>query len=372
MKRFLVTLSLLFVISLPFIYIYSEVSDSENFFEDIEETVQNSVVQDAFEWISEGFQTMVYMVEDLLESDSKTPMQDSDIQKPLLEEPVEQAFSIHNIEIGDSIQEVQAQLGEPKRISYNEYGNHWYTYHENYHNFLTVMFNEQDQVVGLFTNQEILSSKNGIEIGTDKGTVEGILGQPLSRIQKGFFYYQMKGNEDYQIYWLDGCYVTIFYDKHENNTVTSIQIISEEAEKKKQNLYGEGSTDLMVGFEFQLFDLTNATRVNYNLQPLVWDEQVRKTAREHSKDMAINDYFDHTNLAGQSPFDRMKEDRLFFTLAGENLAYGQFNSIYAHEGLMNSEGHRSNILQPEYEYLGIGVAFNSQSQPFFTENFYKK
>lgn len=348
-------------------------SDSENIFEDMKQSIkENSVVEDAFTFIQEGFLTIVYMVEDLFEDDSRTPMQDGNIEKPILEQPVEQSFSIHNIEIGDSMDEVEKELGEPKRISYNEYGTHWYTYHENYHNFLTVMFNDENQVAGLFTNQDILSSIKGIKIGTLKGMVEDILGQPLSRIQKGFYYYQMKGNEDYQIFLIDDCYVTIFYDKHENNTVTSIQIISEEIEKKKQNLYAKESAELMAGFEFQLFDLTNAERVNYNLQPLIWDEQVRMTARKHSEDMAKNNYFDHTNLAGQSPFDRMKEDRLLFILAGENLAYGQFNSIYAHEGLMNSEGHRSNILQPDYEYLGVGVAFNSQSQPYFTENFYKK
>jgi uncharacterized protein YkwD len=57
-------------------------------------------------------------------------------------------------------------------------------------------------------------------------------------------------------------------------------------------------------------------------------------------------------------------------LAGENLAYGQFSSIFAHEGLMNSLGHRENILRKDYEYLGVGVAFNDESQPYYTENFF--
>ncbi|MEH7383070.1 CAP domain-containing protein [Bacillus sp. JJ1533] len=88
--------------------------------------------------------------------------------------------------------------------------------------------------------------------------------------------------------------------------------------------------------------------------------------------MAENNYFSHTNLQGLSPFDRMLEDEILFSIAGENLAYGQFSSIFAHEGLMNSMGHRENILKKEYKYLGVGVAFNTESHPYYTENFYTK
>ena len=39
---------------------------------------------------------------------------------------------------------------------------------------------------------------------------------------------------------------------------------------------------------------------------------------------------------------------------------------------MNSKGHRENILQPDFQYLGVGVAFNSESHPYYTQNFYAK
>ena len=69
---------------------------------------------------------------------------------------------------------------------------------------------------------------------------------------------------------------------------------------------------------------------------------------------------------------RIEEDDLYYTMAGENLAYGQTSSIFAHEGLMNSLGHRENILQAKYEYLGVGVSFNGDNHPYYTENFYTK
>lgn len=140
-------------------------------------------------------------------------------------------------------------------------------------------------------------------------------------------------------------------------------------EASKAALYSAGSEDLKKGFEYQLFDLTNATRVNHGLSVLEWNEEVRETARKHSTDMAENQYFNHTNLQGQSPFDRMEEDNISFTTAGENLAYGQLSSIFAHQGLTNSEGHRENILQDRFAELGVGVDFNNDNQPFYTENF---
>ncbi|WP_368483288.1 CAP domain-containing protein [Oceanobacillus sojae] len=140
-------------------------------------------------------------------------------------------------------------------------------------------------------------------------------------------------------------------------------------EASRAALYSAGSEDLKKGFEYQLFDLTNATRVNHGLSVLEWNEEVRETARKHSTDMAENQYFNHTNLQGQSPFDRMEEDNISFTTAGENLAYGQLSSIFAHQGLTNSEGHRENILQDRFAELGVGVDFNNDNQPFYTENF---
>ncbi|HZG73530.1 MAG TPA: CAP domain-containing protein [Chondromyces sp.] len=301
------------------------------------------------------------------EQHSNTPQS---VDKPDLTTPSIQSFSVHNIELGDSKEKLEKLIGFERRSSMNEYGVNWHTYHQDYQNFVMAAYDNENRVAGLYTNQDLISSTKGIKRGTSKTSVREQLGNPLTRIQKGLVYYEFEENRDYDVFLLDNSYVTIFYDKHQNNTVTAIQIISEELEKARQHFYTPASPQLREGFEYQLFDLTNATRVNHGLPVLTWDDHVRSTARKHSVDMAENNYFDHTNLEGQSPFDRMEEDQLRFTVAGENLAYGQFSSIFAHEGLMNSLGHRKNILQKDFEYLGIGVAFNEQSQPYYTENFY--
>lgn len=303
-------------------------------------------------------------------TDSETGTSYEQVETPELTTPEEQSFSVGNVEIGDTRGQVEEMYGEAKRQSENEYGVEWFTYHENYQNFMMVAYDEQDMVRGLFTNQDLLSSQQGIALGDSKSFVNETLGEPEEIIRNGWFNYKIESEGEYDVYHMDGTYATIFYDLHESEEVTAIQLIDEDMESAKSTLYTPGSEALKEGLEYQLFDLTNATRVKHELSILEWDEAVRETARKHSTDMAANQFFSHTNLEGQSPFDRMKEDDISFLSAGENLAYGQFSSVFAHQGLLNSEGHRENILHRDFSHLGIGVDFNESDQPFYTENFF--
>ncbi|WP_043932069.1 CAP-associated domain-containing protein [Bacillus sp. EB01] len=333
---------------------------------------ENPEIRDAADRFAEAFRQFIEqagvlfgkITDDVRDETQSAPPEKVDLQNP------EQLFSVYNIELGDVKADVEKRLGSEKRSTLNEYGLNWNVYHKEYQQFVMVMYDKEDRVAGLYSGQDLIASTNGIERGTAKDAVREKLGTPLRTIQKGGIHYRLQQQEDYDIYFEDGAYVTVFYDKHEGNTVTALQLVRQDIEEKKTDLYGHASGALKEGFEYQLFDLTNATRVNHQLPILEWDDHVRETARKHSADMAKNNYFSHTNLNGESPFDRMEEDNLRFMLAGENLAYGQFSSIFAHEGLMNSKGHRDNILKSQYEYLGVGVAFNEKSQPYFTQNYY--
>ncbi|GIN21214.1 CAP-associated domain-containing protein [Siminovitchia fordii] len=294
------------------------------------------------------------------------------VEIPPLKTPEEQTFSVHNIEIGDPMDEVEKQAGKEQRASYNEYGVKWFTYHQNYQNFFMAAYDDQGKVAALYTNQDLISSKTGIELNDSKETVVQKLGEPIKGIRKGFVMYQVQNDGEYNIYELDNCYVTVFFDKHKDHTITALQIISKNLEKQKKDFFAAGTEKLENGFEYQLFDLTNAARVKNGLSVLTWDEHVKVTARKHSKDMADKKYFSHDSLDGLTPFDRLEKDNINYMAAGENIATGQVSSIFAHEGLMNSMGHRKNILSTDYNSLGVGVAFDSESRPFYTENFIGK
>ncbi|MBD3110116.1 serine protease [Bacillus sp. AGMB 02131] len=334
----------------------------------IKDEISSFINKEEFSKLYTSFQSFFQKLENELTQDNQT----KNIEKPVLEEPEQQVFSVYNVEIGNAKSEVEAAIGTPQRVSFNEYGKNWFTYHENYYNYISVMYDENDKVVGLYTNQDLITSSIGITLNSSKDEVRQQLGEPMTGMRKGLVVYQYQPDDGFDVFQLNNSYVTIFYDVHEEDTVTAIQIIEVETEKEKSDYYTAASEELRQGFEYQLFDLTNAARVVHQLSVLTWDDAVRETARDHSLDMAENNYFSHTNLRGQSPFERMEEDKLRYTMAGENLAYGQTSSIFAHEGLMNSWGHRENILQSKYEYLGVGVAFNKENHPYYTENFYKK
>lgn len=244
----------------------------------------------------------------------------------------------------------------------------WYTYYDDdYNNFIMISY-IKDKVNALYTNQNIITSKSKIKYNTPKSVVRQRLGEPETEIVKGRVRYE-QNNKEYDVFHKNHIYTTVFYDKHRRNNVTAVLQVSDAMENRLKEQYGAPSKSLADSFELQNFDLVNAERKQHQLSTLKYSKQNSETARKHSKDMANNHYFDHTNLKGQSPFDRLKKDGITFNSAGENLAYGQVSSIYAHQGLMNSIGHRKNILNDTFKILGVGVDFNDEKQPFWTENY---
>jgi uncharacterized protein YkwD len=144
-------------------------------------------------------------------------------------------------------------------------------------------------------------------------------------------------------------------------------VFSEVVRKSMTKLTVEPSSEAMIplGFtttrvkerpdlEAQMLAMVNEERVRNGLSILVADTAMRRVAIAHSRDMMARGYFSHETPENRSPFDRMKAAGVKYRLAGENLAIARTLSI-AHTGLMNSPGHRANILKPAYGRLGIGI-----------------
>ena len=100
--------------------------------------------------------------------------------------------------------------------------------------------------------------------------------------------------------------------------------------------------------------LVNVERKSRGFSELSVDPLLLVLARKYGANMFQKGYFSHYTPEGKSPFDRMNEDRITYLHAGENLALAPGTEI-AHQGLMNSAGHRANILSPNYKKVGIGV-----------------
>jgi uncharacterized protein YkwD len=106
--------------------------------------------------------------------------------------------------------------------------------------------------------------------------------------------------------------------------------------------------------EKRMLDLVNRERQAEGLPTLAPDPELTEVARRHSADMFARGYFAHDTPEGISPFDRMRDSGVRFLTAGENLALAPTIEV-AHTGLMNSPGHRANILRREFGRVGIGV-----------------
>jgi len=120
--------------------------------------------------------------------------------------------------------------------------------------------------------------------------------------------------------------------------------------------------------ENKMLELVNKERTSRGLKALKMDEKLREVARAHSRDMFARGYFAHTNLDGKDPFDRMKGADITFLVAGENLALAP-NVDLAHDGLMNSPGHRANILTAEFGKVGIGCIDGGSNGKMFSQEF---
>lgn len=119
--------------------------------------------------------------------------------------------------------------------------------------------------------------------------------------------------------------------------------------------------------EQKMVDLVNQERAKAGVAALKVDTELSRVARIKSQDMKDNNYFSHTSPTYGSPFEMMKSFGIKYRAAGENLAkHGSVDS--AHVGLMNSEGHRKNILNPNFTHIGIGIVDNR----YYTQMFISK
>lgn len=120
--------------------------------------------------------------------------------------------------------------------------------------------------------------------------------------------------------------------------------------------------------EASMLVLVNQARAEEGLKALQADPEATEVARAHSRDMLAGGYFSHVSPQGKTPFDRLRDGGVRFRAAGENLALAR-NVEMAHQGLMNSPGHRANILRPAFGRVGIGIVDGGRHGLMVTQKF---
>ena len=131
------------------------------------------------------------------------------------------------------------------------------------------------------------------------------------------------------------------------------------------------SIDDVKALEQKVAALVNQQRANNGLPALKFNWEVSRVARYKSQDMIDKKYFDHQSPTYGSPFNMMENFGIKFSAAGENIAYGQKTPEAVMNSWMNSPGHRSNILSPTYNQIGVGVAKSANGTFYWTQMFIK-
>lgn len=119
--------------------------------------------------------------------------------------------------------------------------------------------------------------------------------------------------------------------------------------------------------EKMLTDL-NKERVSRGFKALTHEASFSEIARDYARDMWIRGYFSHYSPEGKNVADRFSEAGIKYKVVGENLAYAPTEET-AHTGLMNSEGHKANILSSDYSKVGVGVIDNGIYGKIFVQVF---
>ncbi|MBM7614967.1 CAP domain-containing protein [Alkaliphilus hydrothermalis] len=133
----------------------------------------------------------------------------------------------------------------------------------------------------------------------------------------------------------------------------------------------EGPTGDIQSQALQMVDLVNQERAKNGLPTLSIDQEVARVAGIKSQDMVDQNYFSHYSPTYGSPFEMLDSFGVEYIVAGENLA-GNSSVSAAHTALMNSSGHRQNILHPDFTHIGIGVRRSPRYGYVYTQMFIKK
>ncbi|MDV9173086.1 CAP domain-containing protein [Streptomyces sp. W16] len=119
--------------------------------------------------------------------------------------------------------------------------------------------------------------------------------------------------------------------------------------------------------EAEVLKLVNEQRAIAGCSPVAANSSLTTLAENFSQQMATEDFFDHTDPSGATPWDRA--EKLGITnLGGENIARGQADAAAVMDAWMNSPGHKANILNCDFKTLGVGVHFGTGG-PWWTQDF---
>ena len=169
-----------------------------------------------------------------------------------------------------------------------------------------------------------------------------------------------------KVEWAEAKFAPIF-DEAINHGINKL-MVPPSSEKTLELNFSVTDAKVRPELEAKMLDLINEERQAVGLPLLFADPAMQEVARAHSRDMFVKGYFSHVNKEGLTPAERARKFGVRFITAGENLALAP-TLTSAHDGLMNSPGHKANILRPSFGRVGIGILDGGRHGLMVTQNF---
>lgn len=284
--------------------------------------------------------------------------------------------------IGMDSEAVIKLLGQPQRIDASEYDYDWWVYNDSLTNYCQIGI-ENNKVVTVY----VMGENNDIapfQIGQTRNTLETIVdlsNKVALDVNKNLYQFELTQEEidtvpliQYKNIWAQ-----VYIDKF-SGTVSSIRFLDAETLVKirpyelvyRGNLISAKEIEPQMwdeiekGKALQILDMTNVLRERNGLSHVNWDESTAVVAYSHSREMFEERYFSHSSPTQGDLSDRLVNGGVDFRVAGENIAARYVDAISAVEGWLNSEGHRTTLLNKEFTHLGVGVY-----EKYYTQNFIK-
>ncbi|CAL9339738.1 hypothetical protein SUDANB145_00238 [Streptomyces sp. enrichment culture] len=129
-----------------------------------------------------------------------------------------------------------------------------------------------------------------------------------------------------------------------------------------------GTASVSGGPEAQVLALVNEERAAAGCSPLTENARLTAAADDYSDVMAASGVMSHTGPDGSTMASRVEAAGYQWSALGENIARGQADAEAVMDAWMNSSGHRANILNCDFEEIGIGV-HTGDGGPWWTQDF---
>ncbi|MDD2504743.1 MAG: LysM peptidoglycan-binding domain-containing protein [Bacilli bacterium] len=128
----------------------------------------------------------------------------------------------------------------------------------------------------------------------------------------------------------------------------------------------------LTQLENEVIELVNTERGKLGIHSLTPSNELSNVARLKSEDFIKNNYFSHNSPIYGSPFDMLRFFGVNFKGASENIASGQKTAKAVVDTWMNSSAHKANILNNNYDEIGVGIAKGPNENLYWTQIFIKK